>query len=81
MCFICCYKYVILNFYNMKKKEAMKFIREQKGYIPYVALFELYNDDDEIPQELIDLECKKDEPKGYFMIVGQGLYEQLKNLK
>ena len=81
MCFICCYKYVILNFYNMKKKEAMKFIRKHKGYIPYVTLFELYNDDDEIPQKLIDLECKKDEPKSNFMIVGQGLYEQLKNSK
>ena len=43
----------------MKKKEAMNFIRKQKGYIPYISLFELYGDDDEIPQELINIECKK----------------------
>lgn len=63
----------------MRKKEAMEFIRGQKGYIPYVTLFELYNDDEEIPQRLINIECKKDEPNENFMIVGGGLYEQLKN--
>lgn len=64
----------------MKKKEALNFIRELKGYVPYVAFFEIYNDDDEIPQEIINLECKKYLPIGNFMICSEELSEQLKNL-
>ena len=65
----------------MKKKEAMNFIRKQKGYIPYVTLFELYNDDDEIPQELINVECKKELSRNNFMICSAELAEQINNLK
>ena len=64
----------------MKKKKALEFIRNKKGFIPYVTLFEIYNDEDEIPKKLIEDSCKKDEPRGNFMIVSGGLYEQLKKL-
>ena len=65
----------------MKKKEAMNFIRKQKGYIPYISLFELYGDDDEIPQELINIECKKELLKSNFMICSAELAEQINKLK
>ncbi len=54
----------------MKKKEAMNYIRERKGYIPYVALFEIYSDDDEIPQMLIDLECSEDKQREQYVMCG-----------
>ena len=65
----------------MKKKEALNYIKSHKGYIPYIGIFEIYNDEDEIPQELINLSIKEDKPKGDFMICSAELSEQLKNLK
>ena len=65
----------------MKKKEALNYIRLNKGYVPYIGIFEIYNDEDEIPQELIDLSIKEDKPNGNFMICSAELAEQLKNLK
>ena len=65
----------------MKKKEALNYIRLHKGFVPYIGMFEIYNDKDEIPQELIDLSIKEDKPRGNFMICGAELAEQLKNLK
>jgi len=64
----------------MNKKEAMDFIRKYKGYVPYIGIFEIYDNNDEIPQELIDLEIKKDEPNGNFMIVSKGLHDQFKDM-
>jgi hypothetical protein len=65
----------------MKKKEALDFIRKEKGYIPYLSLFEMFNENDNIPEQLISLECKKDESKANFIIGSKLLCEQLKNLK
>jgi hypothetical protein len=65
----------------MKKIEALNFIRLHKGYVPYIGIFEIYNDEDEIPQELIDLSIKEDKPKENFIICSAELAEQLKNLK
>lgn len=65
----------------MKKKKALNYIRLNKGFVPYIGMFEIYNDEDEIPQELIDLSIKEDEPRGNFMICSAELAEQLKNLK
>ena len=39
----------------MKKQEALKYIREKKGFVPYVELFKIYNEDEDIPQEIIDI--------------------------
>lgn len=52
----------------MKKKEALNYIILHKGYIPYIGIFEIYKDEDEIPQELI----------GNFMICGEELAKKLK---
>jgi len=47
----------------MNKKEALKLIKEKKGYIPFVQIFEIYSDTDEIPQYLIDMECNEESPR------------------
>ena len=65
----------------MKKIEALNYIRLHKGYVPYIGIFEIYNDEDEIPQELIDLSIKEDKPKENFIICSSELAKQLKNLK
>jgi hypothetical protein len=65
----------------MKKIEALNYIRLHKGYVPYIGIFDIYGDEDEIPQELIDLSIKEDKPKENFIICGAELAEQLKNLK
>jgi hypothetical protein len=65
----------------MKKIEALNYIRLHKGYVPYIRIFEIYNDEDEIPQELIDLSIKEDKTRENFIICSAELAEQLKNLK
>ena len=65
----------------MKKQEAFNYIRLCKGYVPYISCFEIYNDQDEIPQELIDLSINEHKPSGDFMICSAELAEQLKNFK
>lgn len=64
----------------MNKNEALNYIRLCKGYIPYVTLFEIYNDDDIIPQELIDISIREDKPKGDFMVCNAKLAEEIKKL-
>lgn len=39
----------------MNKKEALELIKQQNGYICYITLFDIYNDEDDIPNELIQL--------------------------
>lgn len=65
----------------MKKTEALNYIILHKGYVPYIGIFDIFNDDDEIPQELIDLSIKSDGPVKNYIICGAELAEQLKNLK
>jgi len=70
-----------LEFLPMKKIEALNYIRLHKGYVPYIEIFDIYNDEDEIPQELIDLSIREDKPRGNFIICSAELSEILKNLK
>ena len=63
----------------MKKKEAMELIRKRRGFVPYVAMFETYCDDDEIPAELIERECVRDRPNADFIVCGAALAAKLKN--
>lgn len=65
----------------MKKIEALNYIRLHKDYVPYIGIFEIYNDEDKIPQELIDLSIKEDKAKENFIICSAELAKQLKNLK
>ena len=62
---------------SMKKKDALNYIKSAKGYVPYIGMFEIYTDEDEIPQELINLSIKDDKPKGDFIICSAELAEQL----
>jgi len=41
----------------MKKQEALNYIREKVGYVPYIMFFEIYDDEDEIPEGVIKLSC------------------------
>jgi hypothetical protein len=65
----------------MKKKEALNYIKLHKGYIPYINIFEIYDDEHKIPQELINMSIKKDKPIGNFIICSAELAKQFKNLK
>lgn len=47
----------------MKKKEALDYIKLKKGYVPYIDIFKIYNENDVIPKELIDLSAKKNKQK------------------
>lgn len=64
----------------MKKIEALNYIKLHKGYIPYIGIFDIYNDEDVIPQELINLSIEDDEPRGNFMICSAHLGKELKKL-
>ena len=65
----------------MRKIEALNYIRLHKGYIPYVGIFEIFNNDDEIPNELIDLSIKEDKSKENLIICSAELSEQLNKIK
>lgn len=67
----------------MKKQEAINYIRKKMGFVPYVGLFDIYSDDDNIPQELIDVECNKSmnsKENGNFIICNEVLANVLNNL-
>ena len=38
----------------MNKQEAFKFIREKRGFVPYIGIFDIFNETEEIPQDIID---------------------------
>ena len=62
----------------MNKKEALNYIRKKRGFIPYVTIFEIYSDDDEIPKEFIDMSCEEIKPNGNFIICSPQLADILK---
>lgn len=64
----------------MKKKEALEYIRKQKGYVPYVGMFEIYDDNDIIPKQLIEMSLMEYKPKGNFILCSSALAEQLANI-
>lgn len=63
----------------MKKQEAIDFIISLKGYLPHSFIFEIYNDNDEIPQGIIDTLCMENKTRDYTILVGEKLYDKLKN--
>jgi hypothetical protein len=70
-----------LKDYIMKKSEALNYIRLCKGYVPYITIFDIFNDTEEIPQELIDLSIKEDKTRGNFIICNAQVAEHFRNLK
>lgn len=65
----------------MKKADALAYIRLHKGYVPYIGIFEIYNDEDEISKELIELSIKNDKSSGNLLICCAPLAEFLRTLK
>lgn len=43
----------------MKKNKALEHIKDKMGYVPYYTLYQHFNDEDEIPKELIDLSLER----------------------
>lgn len=64
----------------MNKTEALQRIRNVKGYVPYIAMFDLYNETDEIPQKLIDLECSEDKAPGTFIITSGTVAKEINKI-
>ena len=64
----------------MKKKEELNNIREKKRYVPYVGLFDLWDDEDEIPENLITLSCEEDRGSGDFMVCSSKGADVLMNI-
>lgn len=64
----------------MFKKEALEYIKSKKGYVPYSSIFEIFEDTDQIPQELIEISIKEDSPKGAYLIGGIELIKQFQKL-
>lgn len=57
----------------MKKAEVLKYCKEksEEGYLTHLMLLELYNDEEEIPDEMVDLVCHLPEPpRPYMMTFG-----------
>lgn len=67
----------------MKKQDALTYIRNIRGFVPYHTFFDIWNDDDEIPQELVDISCRP-EIKNNFILCGahlaSALNESFKNV-
>ena len=64
----------------MNKVEALKYIKEKQGFIPYVALFEIYKDEDDIPQHLIELSVTPIKPVERLFICSSKIADVLNEL-
>lgn len=65
---------------SMKKNEALNFIRTRKGYVPYIGFFGIWNDDDEIPENVIELSIKEDRPVGREVMGSAKFIEQIERV-
>lgn len=64
----------------MLKKDALKYIRSVKGYVPCVGIFDIYDDEDEIPQTLIDLCLRPEKCRSNFVFCGVELAEMIEKV-
>lgn len=64
----------------MKKQETLKHIKDKMGYIPYSTIFDIFLDDDEIPEGLIKMSCREPKPNGDFIICSAKLVEELEKI-
>lgn len=64
----------------MKKAEVLKYCAEkaEEGYLTHLMILEIYNDDEEIPDEVVGLVCHPPEPPKQIIIFGSAEY--IKNL-
>lgn len=56
----------------MTKREVLQYMKEKRreGYITHSIMLNLYEDGEDIPQEMIDLMCHKPEPRRDIVIYG-----------
>jgi hypothetical protein len=64
----------------MKKEEAKKYIREKRRFVPYIQLFDIYSDDEDIPMNEIEslfLQEEKSYGRSNYIICSAPVAEQL----
>ncbi|MCE5225250.1 MAG: hypothetical protein LLG05_05255 [Porphyromonadaceae bacterium] len=56
----------------MTKREALSYMEEKRkeGYLTHSLILEIYNDNDEIPDDILDLVCHLPEPPKNIIIFG-----------
>lgn len=64
----------------MKKQEALEFIKNRKGFVEWAMLYDIYDDDDEIPQGLINMQFKESKPRQDVLYCSPFIAEQLNEL-
>jgi hypothetical protein len=64
----------------MKKQAAIEYIRNQVGFVPTMMIFELYEDDDDIDQNLINYLVNSVKPKPVVFYCGSKLASELNKL-
>ena len=64
----------------MTKKQALYHCKEMSkyGYITHTMILDIYDEDEDIPDDVIDLICHKPEPcKDIVFVCGAKLHEQI----
>jgi hypothetical protein len=64
----------------MKKWQVLEYCDEKslEGYITHKMILEIYNDTEDIPDEVVDFICHKPEPpKELIIVMGSNLAEQI----
>jgi hypothetical protein len=65
----------------MTKAEVLKYCAEkaEEGYMTHLMLLEIYNDTEEIPDDMVDLICHLPEPPKPFIMFGS--FEMIKRFE
>ena len=64
----------------MKKQSALAYIRMKRRFVPYSNLFDIYTDDDIIPDELIIISCTVEPESSRVIMCGTHLATALNKL-
>ena len=64
----------------MNKQQAFEYIRKKIGFVPYVGVFDIFNETEDIPSELIQLSIVPLKPHGNFIITSSKVSDVLKDL-
>jgi hypothetical protein len=63
----------------MKKFEVLKYCDKKslEGYITHKILLEMYDDNEDIPEDILDIICCINIPQNNSMIIGSRLQDQI----
>ena len=64
----------------MNKQQAFEYIRKKIGFVPYITIFEIYDNEEEIPQELINLSIAPIKPRENFIITSSQVADNLNKI-